>query len=78
MGERVVEVSFDIFKINKEGPVWRGAAITLDEAKKRVRELAKVEPGEYMIFNQQTGERLQITPGKTEPTEGGGEVGQTK
>jgi len=55
-----VVVSFDIFKIEKEGPLWRGAANTLDEAKKRIQLLAKTEPGDYLILNQRTGEHLEI------------------
>jgi hypothetical protein len=69
MGERVVVVSLDIdiFKVEKEGPIWRGSANTLADANERVQELGKVEPGEYLIANHRTGERLQIRAGKTKP-----------
>jgi hypothetical protein len=61
MGERgVVVVSFDIFKLEKEGPLWRGTATTLDEAAQRVEELGRDEPSEYLIVNHRTGERVQI------------------
>jgi hypothetical protein len=58
-----VVVSFDVFKMGKEGPVWRGSANTLDDAKARVQKLGKIQPGEYLIINQRTGERLEITTG---------------
>jgi len=63
MGECVVVVSFDIFKIEKEGPLWHGTANTLDEAKERIQLLAKTDPGEYLIFNARTGEHLTIRAG---------------
>jgi len=59
-----VVVSFDIFKIEKEGPLWRAAANTLEEAKERVELLAKTEPGEYLIFNHRTREHLQLRAGE--------------
>jgi hypothetical protein len=61
MGERDVVVFFDIFKVDKEGPVWRSSADTLDKAKERVQEFGKIEPGEYLIFNSRTGESLRIS-----------------
>jgi hypothetical protein len=69
MGERLVVVSLDIdiFKVEKEGPIWRGCTNTLADANERVQELGKVEPGEYLIANHRTGERLRIRAGKTKP-----------
>jgi hypothetical protein len=69
MGKRdvVLSLDIDIFKMDKEGPLWRGSAKTLADANERVQELGKVEPGEYLIANHRTGERLRIRAGKTKP-----------
>jgi hypothetical protein len=69
-----VAVSFDIdiFKMEKEGPLWRGSANTLEDANERIQQLGKIEPGEYLIANHRTGERLQIRAGKAEAEHGEG------
>lgn len=52
---------FDIFQIQKDGSLrWCEAADTLQAARARVTELAQSFPGQYIIFNQQTAERLII------------------
>jgi len=38
---------------------------TLDEAKARVQALSKLRPGEYVIHNEATGERISIIVGDT-------------
>ena len=42
------------------------AAQTLDAAKARVRALLKLWPGEYVIYDEATGERVSITAGDEE------------
>jgi hypothetical protein len=42
------------------------AAQTLDAAKARVRALSKLWPGEYVIYDEATGERVSITAGDEE------------
>lgn len=37
------------------------AAKTLDAARRRIRALGQSQPGEFVIYNQQTGERLAIS-----------------
>jgi hypothetical protein len=37
------------------------AARTLDDAKARVRSLSKLRPGEYVIYDEETGVRVSIT-----------------
>ena len=45
----------DIFKEDLGGnPVWIGAATDLDNARRRVSQLAPVSPGEYFVFDQRT------------------------
>jgi hypothetical protein len=52
---------FDIFRTEIDGSVmWRESARTLDGAKARVRELLASAPGDYILFNQQTGAQLVI------------------
>jgi len=47
---------FDILKSDSlEGPRWVEAAADLEEAKTRARTLAAGAPGEYIVFNQETG-----------------------
>ena len=52
---------FDIFQAETEGSVrWFEAAENLEGAKARVQELALRSPGEYIILNQKTGDKLVI------------------
>ena len=37
------------------------AVQTLDDAKARVRELGETWPGEYVIYNEETGERVFVS-----------------
>ena len=39
------------------------AVQTLEDARQRIEALAALLPGEYVIYNKQTGERLCITAG---------------
>ncbi len=38
---------------------------TLEAARQKVETLAKLWPGQYFIYNEQTGERVSITAGET-------------
>ena len=55
---------FDIFRVgDDEIPVWVETVETLDDAKARIRELAKLSTAkEYLIFSQQTQNRISIKP----------------
>jgi hypothetical protein len=51
----------DIFKTDSDGSVlWRGAAETLVAAKARIQSFALSSPGEYLVLNQHTGDRVSI------------------
>jgi hypothetical protein len=51
----------DIFKTDSDGGVlWRGAAEDFVSAKKCIEKLAVSAPGEYLILNQQTGQRQRV------------------
>jgi hypothetical protein len=54
---------FDIFRAETNGGVlWIGSAATLADGKARVQELAARLPGDYVLVNQETGNRLVIRP----------------
>jgi hypothetical protein len=54
--------SFDIFKIDLIGDVlWRDAAESLGAARVSIEKLATSSPGEYLIFDQKTGQRVLVT-----------------
>jgi hypothetical protein len=61
----------DIFKTDSDGSVlWRGAVETFVAAKARIHTLALSSPGEYLIFDQYTGQRILVmmpasAPGNT-------------
>ena len=53
---------FDIFKVDTGSIRWLEAAEDLERAKARVKILAATSPGEYFIFNHETGKRVSIKP----------------
>lgn len=58
----IMVAPFDILRVLKDGaPLWMEAAQTLEEAKTRVRQLAAIQPGSYVIFSQKTGNKIVIT-----------------
>ena len=53
--------SLDIFKIDPgRGVLWRGAVKSLVAATARVRMLALCSPGEYLILDEDTGQRILV------------------
>jgi len=53
---------FEIFKVESSGLRWMEPAPDLERAKTRVKLLAASSPGEYIILNQETGEKILIRP----------------
>jgi hypothetical protein len=54
--------SLDILKIDPGGGVlWRGSVKSFAAAKARVQMLALSSPGEYIILDEDTGERISST-----------------
>ena len=53
---------FDIFKVEGAELRWMEAAADLERAKARVTLLSASSPGEYLILNQKTGQRISIKP----------------
>jgi hypothetical protein len=64
----------DIFKTDSDGNLlWRGAAETLIAAKAFINELADSTPGEYLVLDQRTGQRVRVVTGtSTAATAAGG------
>jgi hypothetical protein len=53
---------FRVFKVRGDGSLeFVEEAHNLEDARERVRELARLWPGEYIIQNEETGERVVIT-----------------
>jgi hypothetical protein len=50
----------DIFQLETAGVRWLEAAPDIERAKARVRELAGNSPGEYLVLNQRTGNKIVI------------------
>jgi len=58
----------DIFIKTEDGTyVWKAAADSFELAKSTVQRLAITAPGEYMIFNQTTGNKIMVKDGVPEP-----------
>jgi CheY-like chemotaxis protein len=53
---------FDIFKVEGSGLRWMEVAPDLERAKARVKVLSASSPGDYIILNQNTGEKISIKP----------------
>jgi hypothetical protein len=53
---------FDIFQLDRAGVRWLESADTLDRAKTRIHELAEVSPGEYLLLDHNTGNKVVIKP----------------
>lgn len=41
---------------------------TLEAARQRIEALAELEPGQYIIYNKETGERVSVTAGVESPS----------
>jgi hypothetical protein len=53
--------SLDIFKIDPgHGVLWRGAVKSLVAANARIQMLALSSPGEYLILDEDTGQRILV------------------
>lgn len=50
----------DIFKLEKDGIVWKGTAENLEVAKLSVKAMVETSPGDYLIFSPATGDKTVI------------------
>jgi hypothetical protein len=52
-----IDPQFDIFKKLPDGhPIWVTAVVGLEEAKRELQQMSRVEPAEYFIFSVRDGE----------------------
>jgi hypothetical protein len=52
---------FEIFQAESDGNIlWRGSAASLEEANSMVKELTAKTPGDFFIWNHQTGKKLAL------------------
>lgn len=56
----------DIFKMQNGTYVWKAAAESFEVAKSKVEQMARIAPGEYMIFSQTTQNKTLILDGPPE------------
>src|SRR6185437_10989608 len=59
----IAGLPLDIFQVEAGGVVWRGAAATLEDAIRRIQELASASPADYIIWNRHTGDKQTIKSG---------------
>jgi len=65
VSEFQLRLPFSIFKMRTDGTLhFVEEAQSLADAKGRVQKLAELWPGEYIISNRATGERVSITTGR--------------
>jgi hypothetical protein len=61
-GQRSMVPSFDIFKIHSIGDVlWRDVVESLVVVRVSIEKLTTSSPGEYVIFDQKTGQKIFVT-----------------
>jgi hypothetical protein len=53
----------DIFLKVNGALVWQEASPSVNDARIRVQQLGTMQPGEYMIFSQKTGNKISVTVG---------------
>jgi hypothetical protein len=53
----------DIFQVEPRGVRWLGSAETLERARARLRELTPRPPGEYILLDQSTGNKIFLNVG---------------
>jgi hypothetical protein len=52
---------FDIFRVETDGHlVWRDTAETLDLARLRIKILMVSQPGDFVIYSQETGHKTVV------------------
>jgi hypothetical protein len=55
---------YDIFRFDNTGAtLWIEPAMTLNDAKARIQQLRATTPGDYLIFNQTTAEKIALSAG---------------
>ncbi len=55
-----VHTPIDIFRVEPKGVLWLESSPSIDEARARIQLLGTQNPGEYVLLNQTTGNKLMI------------------
>jgi hypothetical protein len=55
-----VQAPIDIFRVEPKGVLWLESSTSVDEARARIQLLGVQDPGEYVLLNQATGNKLMI------------------
>jgi hypothetical protein len=55
-----VHTPVDIFRVEPKGVLWLESLASVDEAQARIRQIGLQNPGEYVLLNQTTGNKLTI------------------
>jgi hypothetical protein len=58
------QILLDIFHVEPSGVLWVESAATLEDAKARIQQFAARKPGEYVVLNQLTGDKLVFNAGR--------------
>jgi len=53
----------DIFRMVEGDLVWEEPSPSVDDARIRVQQLGAIQPGEYVIFSQKTGNKISVRVG---------------
>ncbi len=53
----------DIFRMVDGALVWQEPSQSVDDARIRVQQLGAIQPGEYVIFSQKTGNKISVRVG---------------
>jgi hypothetical protein len=56
----------DIFRLESCGVLWLGSVATLERAKARAQELAVGSPGDYLVLDLETGNKLVLKLGSVD------------
>lgn len=54
------QIPIDIFRVEQTGVLWVESAATLEDAKVRIQQFAARKPGDYIVLNQLTGDKLVL------------------
>jgi hypothetical protein len=60
----------DIFRIEPKGVLWLESTVSVDEARARIQLLGAQKPGQYVVLNQTTGNKLTIVADGMNPASG--------
>ena len=52
--------TLDIFRIESDGVLWCEAVAAIETAKARIQKIALSSPGNYLILDQKTGQRIPV------------------